>query len=54
MAKAGFVGVGVMGGRMAELLLDKGHTVTIYNRIAWRKRSRFSTRACSGLIPLGR
>jgi len=32
MAKAGFVGVGVMGGRMAELLLDKGHTVTIYNR----------------------
>ena len=32
MAKAGFVGVGVMGSRMAELLLDKGHTVTIYNR----------------------
>jgi 3-hydroxyisobutyrate dehydrogenase-like beta-hydroxyacid dehydrogenase len=24
--------VGVMGGRMAELLLDKGHSVTIYNR----------------------
>ncbi len=32
MANAGFVGVGVMGSRMAELLLDKGHTVTIYNR----------------------
>jgi 3-hydroxyisobutyrate dehydrogenase-like beta-hydroxyacid dehydrogenase len=32
MAKAGFVGVGVMGSRMAELLHAKGHTVTIYNR----------------------
>jgi 3-hydroxyisobutyrate dehydrogenase-like beta-hydroxyacid dehydrogenase len=32
MANAGFVGLGVMGSRMAELLLDKGHTVTIYNR----------------------
>ena len=32
MAKAGFVGVGVMGSRMAEILQAKGHTVTIYNR----------------------
>jgi len=32
MANAGFVGLGVMGSRMAELLLAKGHTVTIYNR----------------------
>lgn len=32
MAKVGFVGVGVMGSRMAEILQTKGHTVTIYNR----------------------
>jgi 3-hydroxyisobutyrate dehydrogenase-like beta-hydroxyacid dehydrogenase len=32
MAKAGFVGVGVMGSRMAELLQIKGHAVTIFNR----------------------
>ena len=32
MANAGFVGLGVMGSRMAELLLAKGHRVTIYNR----------------------
>jgi 3-hydroxyisobutyrate dehydrogenase-like beta-hydroxyacid dehydrogenase len=32
MAKAGFVGLGVMGSRMAELLLAKGHQVTCYNR----------------------
>jgi 3-hydroxyisobutyrate dehydrogenase-like beta-hydroxyacid dehydrogenase len=32
MANAGFVGLGVMGSRMAELLLAKGHKVTVYNR----------------------
>jgi len=32
MAKLGFVGLGVMGGRMAKRLLDAGHTVTGYNR----------------------
>jgi 3-hydroxyisobutyrate dehydrogenase-like beta-hydroxyacid dehydrogenase len=32
MAKVGFVGLGVMGGRMVERLLSKGHTVTGYNR----------------------
>ena len=32
MAKVGFVGLGVMGSRMAERLLSKGHTVTGYNR----------------------
>jgi 3-hydroxyisobutyrate dehydrogenase-like beta-hydroxyacid dehydrogenase len=32
MAKLGFVGLGVMGGRMANRLLEKGHAVTGYNR----------------------
>jgi len=32
MAKLGFVGLGVMGSRMVKRLLDKGHTVTGYNR----------------------
>jgi 3-hydroxyisobutyrate dehydrogenase-like beta-hydroxyacid dehydrogenase len=32
MAKLGFIGLGVMGGNMAARLLEKGHTVTGYNR----------------------
>lgn len=32
MANLGFVGLGVMGGQMANRLLSKGHTVTGYNR----------------------
>jgi 3-hydroxyisobutyrate dehydrogenase-like beta-hydroxyacid dehydrogenase len=32
MAKIGFIGLGVMGGRMAKRLLDAGHQVTGYNR----------------------
>src|ERR1700692_2363304 len=32
MANLGFVGLGVMGGDMVARLLDKGHTVTGYNR----------------------
>jgi 3-hydroxyisobutyrate dehydrogenase-like beta-hydroxyacid dehydrogenase len=32
MAKLGFIGLGVMGGQMVNRLLDKGHTVTGYNR----------------------
>jgi len=32
MAKLGFVGLGVMGGNMVARLLDKGHSVTGYNR----------------------
>jgi 3-hydroxyisobutyrate dehydrogenase-like beta-hydroxyacid dehydrogenase len=32
MAKLGFIGLGVMGGQMVSRLLDKGHTVTGYNR----------------------
>jgi 3-hydroxyisobutyrate dehydrogenase-like beta-hydroxyacid dehydrogenase len=32
MANLGFVGLGAMGGRMANRLLEKGHTVTGYNR----------------------
>src|SRR5512143_317928 len=32
MANLGYIGLGVMGGRMAKRLLDKGHTVTGYNR----------------------
>jgi 3-hydroxyisobutyrate dehydrogenase-like beta-hydroxyacid dehydrogenase len=32
MANLGFVGLGVMGSQMVKRLLDKGHTVTGYNR----------------------
>jgi len=32
MANLGFVGLGVMGSRMAKRLLDAGHSVTVYNR----------------------
>ncbi len=32
MANIGYIGLGVMGGRMAKRLLDVGHTVTGYNR----------------------
>lgn len=32
MANLGFVGLGVMGARMVDRLLQKGHTVTGYNR----------------------
>src|SRR5277367_2825841 len=32
MANLGFVGLGVMGSRMVSRLLEKGHTVTGYNR----------------------
>jgi len=32
MANLGFVGLGVMGGRVVKRLLDAGHTVTGYNR----------------------
>jgi 3-hydroxyisobutyrate dehydrogenase-like beta-hydroxyacid dehydrogenase len=32
MADLGYVGLGVMGGRMAKRLLDAGHTVTGWNR----------------------
>lgn len=32
MANLGYVGLGVMGGQMADRLMQKGHTVTGYNR----------------------
>jgi 3-hydroxyisobutyrate dehydrogenase-like beta-hydroxyacid dehydrogenase len=32
MANLGYVGLGVMGGRMAKRLMNAGHTVTGYNR----------------------
>ena len=32
MADLGFIGLGVMGGRMAKRLIEAGHTVTGYNR----------------------
>ena len=32
MADVGYVGLGVMGGRIAKRLLDAGHTVTGWNR----------------------
>jgi len=38
MAKLGFVGLGVMGSRMAKRLLDAGHSVTGYNRTKSKAR----------------
>ncbi len=32
MANLGYIGLGAMGSRMANRLLDKGHTVVGYNR----------------------
>ncbi len=32
MANLGFIGLGVMGGNMVARLLEKGHSVTGYNR----------------------
>lgn len=39
MANLGFVGLGVMGSQMVSRLLDKGHTVTGYNRT--RKKAQW-------------
>ena len=30
--KIGFIGLGIMGGRMAHNLLKKGHDLIVYNR----------------------
>ncbi|MCH8061207.1 MAG: NAD(P)-dependent oxidoreductase [Chloroflexi bacterium] len=38
MANLGFVGLGVMGGRIAKRLLDSGHAVTGYNRTRSKAR----------------
>jgi len=38
MANLGFVGLGVMGSQMVNRLLDKGHTVTGYNRTRTKAR----------------
>jgi 3-hydroxyisobutyrate dehydrogenase-like beta-hydroxyacid dehydrogenase len=38
MATLGFIGLGVMGGRMAKRLLDAGHAVVGYNRTASKAR----------------
>lgn len=38
MANVGFVGLGVMGGRLAKRLLDAGHQVTGYNRTREKAR----------------
>lgn len=32
MSRLGFVGLGVMGGRVVKRLIDAGHTVRGYNR----------------------
>ena len=44
MANLGYVGLGMMGGRMVKRLLEAGHTVTGYNR---------TKEKCAGLIEAG-
>jgi 3-hydroxyisobutyrate dehydrogenase-like beta-hydroxyacid dehydrogenase len=39
VANLGFVGLGVMGGLMAQRLLEKGHTLTGYNRTRSKAQS---------------
>ncbi len=34
MSRVGFVGIGIMGSRMAARLMDAGHDLTVYNRTA--------------------
>lgn len=34
MGRVGFIGMGLMGSRMASRLIDAGHDVTVYNRTA--------------------
>ncbi|HZD01876.1 MAG TPA: NAD(P)-dependent oxidoreductase [Actinomycetes bacterium] len=46
IANIGFVGLGVMGGRVAKRLLDAGHRVTGYNRT----RSKAAWLADAGLV----
>ncbi len=36
MAKLGFIGLGVMGGNITARLLEKGHTITGYNRTRFK------------------
>jgi 3-hydroxyisobutyrate dehydrogenase-like beta-hydroxyacid dehydrogenase len=36
------VGIGDMGSALAEVLLDKGHKVTVWNRTAAKARARSS------------
>jgi 3-hydroxyisobutyrate dehydrogenase-like beta-hydroxyacid dehydrogenase len=38
MAHLGFIGLGVMGGRMVKRLLEAGHTITGYNRTQAKAR----------------
>jgi 3-hydroxyisobutyrate dehydrogenase-like beta-hydroxyacid dehydrogenase len=38
MAHLGFIGLGVMGGRMVKRLLEAGHTITGYNRTPSKAR----------------
>jgi 3-hydroxyisobutyrate dehydrogenase-like beta-hydroxyacid dehydrogenase len=45
MANLGYIGLGMMGGRMAARLLSRGHAVTGYNRT----RSKADALAASGL-----
>ena len=56
MANLGFVGLGVMGGQMVDRLLEKGHTVTGYNRTKSKAQwliekgmrwARFAARRCA-------
>src|ERR1700730_9174695 len=42
MAKLGFVGLGVMGGNMVSRLLEKGHSVTGYNRTRSKAQGLFN------------
>jgi 3-hydroxyisobutyrate dehydrogenase-like beta-hydroxyacid dehydrogenase len=49
MANLGYIGLGVMGGRMAARLLSKGHAVTGYNRT----RSKADALAGDGLRVAG-
>jgi 3-hydroxyisobutyrate dehydrogenase len=49
MANLGYIGLGVMGGRMAARLLAKGHAVTGYNRT----RSKAQALADHGLRVVG-
>ena len=48
--KIGFIGLGIMGSRMAANLQKHGHSLVVFNRTG-PKQSRYSVHAEHSLIP---
>jgi 3-hydroxyisobutyrate dehydrogenase/glyoxylate/succinic semialdehyde reductase len=53
MATIGFIGTGLMGGRIARRLLDAGHRMVVYNRTAEKAQELLDAGATWGASPRG-